>query len=70
MIKESTTIDPVKNPGLINIPDELYEIYIPKPSTNPNTILNIFVYLLIFCFPASPPSFIIFSNEGIIQPNN
>ena len=30
----------------------------------------IFVYLLIFCLPTSPPSFINFSNEGIIIANN
>ena len=35
-----------------------------------NTIVRIFVYLLIFFLPSSPPSLVNFSKDGIIIPNN
>ena len=35
-----------------------------------NTKVTIFVYLLILAFATSPPSFIIFSSDGIIKPSN
>ena len=67
------TIVAVKKPGFINICTlwfELYEKYSPNPSIKANTKVNILVYLLIFCLPSSPPSFVNFSNAGITNPNN
>ena len=69
-----TTRAPVVNPWLINTPYALYALlyvkYRPIASIKANTNVNIFVYLLIFSLPSSPPSLINFSNEGITIPNN
>ena len=53
-----------------NIPEDLYEKKIPNPSIKARTIVSIFVYLLIFVLPSSPPSLVNLSNAGITIPNN
>ena len=61
-----TTNAPVRNESSTNIPADLYDKYNPIPSTKANIIVNIFVYLLIFCLPTSPPSLVSLSKAGII----
>lgn len=65
-----TTVIPVIHPGFINNPCLLYAIYNPAPCINASIKVIIFVYLFIFCFPCSPPSFIIISSDGNNIPNN
>ena len=67
---EATTNVPVSHPSLINIPDFLYDKYIPIDSTKANIIVIIFVYLFITLLPSSPPSLVNLSSEGIIIANN
>ena len=53
-----------------NIPEDLYDTNTPMASTKANTKVNIFVYLLIFFLPSSPPSFVNLSKDGIIIATN
>ena len=69
-INDAITKHPVNSPASINIPELLYDKYIPIDCTNANIIVIIFVYLLIFLLPSSPPSLVILSHEGIIIANN
>ena len=69
-INDITTIAPVNIPEFIKIPEFLYERYIPNPSTRANTNVSNFVYLFILALPSSPPSFTIFSKDGITIANN
>ena len=68
--KPTTTKAPVKNELSTNIPLDWYAKYIPIDSTKASIIVKIFVYLLIFFLPSSPPSLVNLSNEGIIIASN
>ena len=51
-----TTRAPVENSVFTNIPEDLYDTNTPIASIKANTNVSIFVYLLIFFLPSSPPS--------------
>ena len=65
-----TTSAPVNHPSFINIPDFLYDRYIPIASIRAKIIVIILVHLFIIFCPSSPPSLAILSKDGIIIANN
>ena len=70
VISDNTVINPPKKLVSKNIPVDLYDKNIPKPSTNARSIVSIFVYLFTFIVPSSPPSLINLSKDGITIDNN
>ena len=69
-INDITTVAPVINPLSMNIPIELYDRYNANPSIKARNTVRIFVYLLIFFLPSSPPSLVNLSKAGITMLNN